>query len=52
MALDQIPTAERTPNPSQVPMEAGLGIVSFFFPFLFFFFFFCMMFLELFETDA
>lgn len=48
MALDQIPTAERTPNPSQVPMEAGLGIVSFFF----FFFFFCMMFLELFETDA
>lgn len=49
MALDQIPTAERTPNPSQVPMEAGLGIVSFFF---LLFFFFCMMFLELFETDA
>lgn len=36
MALDQIPTAERTPNPSQVPMEAGLGIVSFFFFFFFF----------------
>lgn len=52
MALDQIPKEERTPNPSQVPVEAGLGIVSSFFFFFFFFLWVITYFLKmLFKID-